>query len=442
VLNKNVFQSKKTKKFINKNEAQSFELMHRSQKDPLIANQEVGTRVLHPIKGKKKGESDREKYGIYYDDDYDYLQHLRDCNEATSADTVDRTVIRVPKKGKPNFPSTLFETEGFKLKEGLLNQAAPVHGPRPDLDPDIIRALDGEFDDADGDLEDDFLNLANEGLPYEDPDMPARQEVVPRRRKFSDENESASEKEGSDNDEDIDSMGDFGGDEDSQWDDKKTRFTNYTMCSAVIKREGPLKLLDDRFETFFEAYDEDQLGELDLEEEETLVGFLEPDSLRIQKLVDQHAKAKNNEGMPETDDVVRQITLAAAERDDIGDFDRISIDAPKKAKWDCESILSTYSNKYNHPTLLCPPTRKRKLCSKDFDIEMMDDTDSVMTGRSTTVRPKGETPEERRERKKIVKEERRDRRQEKKSNKEAFKDMKKVVDRQVASVQPKAKRLK
>lgn len=33
----------------------------------------------------------------------------------------------------------------------------------------------------------------------------------------------------------------------------------------------------------------------------------------------------------------------------------------KRAKWDCESVLSTYSNTYNHPALIVDYSRKRKL---------------------------------------------------------------------------------
>jgi hypothetical protein len=40
-------------------------------------------------------------------------------------------------------------------------------GPQPDLDPDIIAALDGEFDfdDPTGALDDDFILLANQPGP-------------------------------------------------------------------------------------------------------------------------------------------------------------------------------------------------------------------------------------------------------------------------------------
>jgi protein LTV1 len=76
-------------------------------------------------------------------------------------------------------------------KVGLLNRAAPhsgfyflfkfcieflilknnlkiinILGPRPDLDPDIVAALDDDFnfDDPDNELEDDFIAFAN-GVP-------------------------------------------------------------------------------------------------------------------------------------------------------------------------------------------------------------------------------------------------------------------------------------
>lgn len=40
--------------------------------------------------------------------------------------------------------------------------------------------------------------------------------------------------------------------------------------------------------------------------------------------------------------------------DDDG-LERLVVDAREKDKWDCESILSTYSNIYNHPKLITEP---------------------------------------------------------------------------------------
>ena len=64
-----------------------------------------------------------------------------------------------------------------------------------------------------------------------------------------------------------------------------------------------------------------------------------------------------------------------------------------------------------------------------------DDIASIRSAPKTnTTRVRGETTEERRERKQTVKEERRERRQERKSNKTAFKDEKKRLDAQRSRV--------
>lgn len=39
------------------------------------------------------------------------------------------------------------------------------------------------------------------------------------------------------------------------------------------------------------------------------------------------------------------------------DLERLVVDAREKDKWDCESILSTYSNIYNHPKLIKEPPK-------------------------------------------------------------------------------------
>ena len=42
--------------------------------------------------------------------------------------------------------------------------------------------------------------------------------------------------------------------------------------------------------------------------------------------------------------------------------ERVALDVGRKEeKWDCESIISTYSNIYNHPKLIEEPSIKRKV---------------------------------------------------------------------------------
>lgn len=60
-----------------------------------------------------------------------------------------------------NLPSSVFASE-YEEDEGLLRKAAPHSGPRPDLEPEIVAALDDDFDfeNPANQLEDDFMELA------------------------------------------------------------------------------------------------------------------------------------------------------------------------------------------------------------------------------------------------------------------------------------------
>lgn len=41
--------------------------------------------------------------------------------------------------------------------------------------------------------------------------------------------------------------------------------------------------------------------------------------------------------------------------DDENSLEELVVDARQKDKWDCESIISTYSNIYNHPKQISEP---------------------------------------------------------------------------------------
>lgn len=119
---------------------------------------------------KKKDDSKRKeeqrKYGIYFDDDYDYLQHLKDVNTLTAEwERVDSTTSKINESHnapKINLPSSVFASN-IEEKVGLLNKAAPISGLQLDLDPDIVAAMDDDFDydNPENQLEDNFMELAN-----------------------------------------------------------------------------------------------------------------------------------------------------------------------------------------------------------------------------------------------------------------------------------------
>lgn len=130
----------------------------------------IGDTQAAKFEKKKLDDSKRKeeqiKYGIYFDDDYDYLQHLKDVNTLTAEwERVDSTTSKINESHntpKINLPSSVFASN-VEEKVGLLNKAAPVSGLQLDLDPDIVAAMDDDFDydDPENQLEDNFMELAN-----------------------------------------------------------------------------------------------------------------------------------------------------------------------------------------------------------------------------------------------------------------------------------------
>jgi protein LTV1 len=72
-----------------------------------------------------KRKEEQKKYGIYFDDDYDYLQHLRDVNYAAVDWEPSRQSSSEPAKLK--LPSSVFASK-VEDDVGLLNKAAPHAG--------------------------------------------------------------------------------------------------------------------------------------------------------------------------------------------------------------------------------------------------------------------------------------------------------------------------
>ena len=90
-------------------------------------------------------------YGIAYDDDYDYMQHLREPGMAGAdtyfADEQSRFEFLarqgVVRYGNLPLPDEVLPSVGEE-EVGLLTRAVPHRGPRLDWDPDVVEALDDE----------------------------------------------------------------------------------------------------------------------------------------------------------------------------------------------------------------------------------------------------------------------------------------------------------
>ncbi|XP_013137880.1 PREDICTED: protein LTV1 homolog [Papilio polytes] len=464
----------KTKKFIDRKKAVTFNLVHRSQRDPLIADENAPQRVLVPVNAvvppKKEKDPDltldqrkeeQRKYGIYFDDDYNYLQHLKDTKEVTMVLQPKSSHNRKEKKetdieGNENtkdisetlkLPSSVFASE-VEEDVGMLNKAA-TQGLCLNLDPEVVAALDDDFDydDPDNQLEDNFIEMAmGEGDDDE-----------------YDEDESLSADDSdkafvSDLDSDDDSQGeDRGRPKMPSWlerdkDDTKSRFSQYSMSSSVIRRNEGLSLLDNRFEKMFAEYDDTELGALDLEDIE---GFLPPSHDMLLRAAEEFEESQRRYQLDKEKEISRLQHLQEIEEESEEELMRVEVEP--KERWDCETILSTYSNLYNHPKVIEEPKKPKKIAinaktgipkdvlGKDnkltlktlakFNAQQQEESNSedeqtqaetvLSTLSVLSIRPKDESAEEKKERKRLLKEYRKERRIEKKANKEAFKEEKK-----------------
>lgn len=75
---------------------------------------------------QEKKKEEQVKYGIYFDDEYNYLQHMRDANtQSVEWEKVEKIEAAAPSNLK--LPSSVFAS---KVEEdvGLLNKAAPHSG--------------------------------------------------------------------------------------------------------------------------------------------------------------------------------------------------------------------------------------------------------------------------------------------------------------------------
>ncbi|CAF0928167.1 unnamed protein product [Rotaria sordida] len=453
------------RKFIDKKKAITFQLVHRSQHDPLIADDTVGERVLVPL-GVEQRKTEQRKFGIDYDDDYDYLQHLRDpCappeeysvhvnqteeeeeEEDEDEDEQENTVTRF------NLPSTVFESKTTN-EIGMLNLAAPDSDPKIHWDPDVIAALDDDEFDYDADenfLDDDFMLKANGIQPLADDEcdefedeiideilpttipprfIPKTNKPIPLAlRRFLDQDD--------DGEDDVESNVSYQDDDDKQT--SKTKYTNYSMTSSVIRRNQGLQNIDDHFDKIFDEYNDENIGGLDSHHINQQGASIQDDL--VQQTIQQFEQQQmQTEEQIEHAAIEKTKKLAKRLLNEPEKLTTVTVDDDENddEKWDCETILTTYSNIYNHPKLITQNPINRIRLSKKTGLPLNDnnnkikikestndddDDDNESTNQQTITfeRKKDETSEERRTRKNAVKEIRRDRRIIKKATKIAFK---------------------
>jgi len=476
----------KKKKFIDKKTALNYEMVHRDQRDPLTADDNAAQNLLKPIdleqKKKKvqfgeelsREEHARREYQAmkaalrddmseynFPTDGYDYAQHMKEAGGGT--------FIEAPRaKEKLNVDDILRndgaeaeeQAEPVMLPSGLFASevmlAAPVGAARNrlenegldlSLDPEVIAALDATSADLeDGKLEellDDFVITAQEDGDQDlDGDMFAPTDCFGGavREYASDEYCS-----------------DVSGEEYSD-DDMDDRRTNFTMTTSRRERGEQGRMLDEHFEKFIEAeYDDEEIGSCD-DEEETMVGdegslantvlaaaldeFIEESGeLELAAVgMDKKNKQLSKPELKQLEEANNMETVVTA----------LEEEEEPEEQWDCETIVSTYSNLYNHPKELDQPrirlsdktgfamdflpdayarpndayaarkTKKIGDCIEEGD-EDEDEEDEEGPIENKGVARRGESKDEKKARKKALKEEQRLRRVEKKDLKNEFK---------------------
>jgi protein LTV1 len=473
----------KKKKF-DKKSSITFKLVHRSQRDPLVADERAPQHVLVPVNNDFKTRVDNDcktrlnnndiqltkdqrieeqrKFGIYFDDDYNYLQHLRDVNPLTEWQPIydqkdDQNSVET-KSNQIQFPSSLFASN-VEEKEGLLNKGVLPIGPQLDWDPDLVAAMDEDFDfnDPNNQIDDDFVLQAED---IEDVDE-------------DDEWEDMSDSEDINNEElDEENESTLCGDNHSLSDEKnqmfsdeetKSHFTNYSMSSSVIRRNENLRILDQRFETLYEKEyaNECDIGALDFDQIE---GNIDPNNSQLMAtLIKEYNDSKNHKEIYENVDS-KSFSNHFIDKDYERNEDLTEIEIYENSKkgdkdrFDCESILSTYSTLYNHPKVIRESDRHPKsdrhlnrvkinertglpigvfekpglTAKKLAKLDAINNSNDLSKISSKSVRSsasrlsvlsqrsKNESSEERNARKSALKEYRRERRAEKKANKLAF----------------------
>lgn len=263
-----------------------FKLGHRSQRDPLAADDTAPQHILIQQKQKKeknpKQKEEERKFGIFYDDEYDYLQHVKD-REVVEHDweSADKFLLERKKvlsqqqqqgqteeegeagpsgsgakKGQLQLSSQVFASKQEE-EVGLLNKAAPRSGPRLDWDPEIVETLDDDYKAEQvftlKDLEKEMEGEDDEELENaEEDDL---DDFLARAMASGDEEEDDDEggDMGSDfgsyyGSEEADELGSLEGGFAFDEEETKSKFTEYSMSSSVIPRSENLALLDDRFE--------------------------------------------------------------------------------------------------------------------------------------------------------------------------------------------------
>jgi protein LTV1 len=305
-----------------------------------------------------------------------------------------------PKKKsvKFNLPSEVLPSE-YEDKVGLLNRAPEVNilEVEPSMR-EVMYALDDE-EYVEDDLDDFFDALDADEVPEDLLQQLVMDDVDPRKQGRGgmaggeDDEEYPEDGEGEEgwyadfkkfksqdgrySDEEYDDEDDFDDDDRYAGYDAKT---NFSMTSSALFRNKHLTLLDEQFDKVLEDYDDENLGELDGDDPEVrgqdsiaqkqidkiFDEFLDTTEVigrRRQHLVHkidetnhiETIRAELREVLKITPDMEYEVENMPGGEELDEQLEREVLQSqkePKEARWDVETVLTTYSNIYNHPAMI------------------------------------------------------------------------------------------
>ncbi|KIK30100.1 hypothetical protein PISMIDRAFT_671144 [Pisolithus microcarpus 441] len=521
-----------TKSIFRQPGAKHFQLVHRSQRDPLINDSNASQHVLKEVvrgndrKGKTRADlesvldpkeiardaclnvGEAALYGVYFDDTkYDYVQHLRAVG--TEEEGVESVLIEAPytrqarskAKGKGqedgsillnDLPPEVLPSRHEMPRQFESQQAIPesICGFQPDMDPHLRQTLRALEDDAfvDDSLEDDFFGelVAGGERDEQEVDYEFNEDGVPTDverdedggeetgsweenfARFKKEQKRAPPSEydeGLDSD-DGDTVGDLprlrvvGG---KQRRKGSSVASGYSMSSSSMYRTEALLTLDERFDQLMlDEYDSDDADAVeeasdssslpDGDEVPELITSRDDFSAMVDDFVENYElvgrKLKpvlpGDSAVDKLDTLRRAmgqdgtVRIQASEQDgDDEDDERLfaSYHAnEKESRWDCETILTTYTNLENHPKIIrartSKPVRKIELDPRtglpSVNVEPLEgsrpptEDNSLHVPKQTVTRPRNESKESKMARKQAVRTERQAKRVEKKKTREHY----------------------
>ncbi|KAI8078762.1 Low temperature viability protein-domain-containing protein [Halteromyces radiatus] len=361
-------------------------------------------------------------YGVYFDDaEYDYMQHMKPIGAVDAVfleapgtrkekskkggdglllreDVEEKADIfeKVNDKKNPNLfemPSGVLPSN-VELEKGVMNQPTGLEGGlQPDMDPrlrEVLEALEDE-EYVEDDLDNFFDDLNDETLEPYDPDEEEYED-------YSDEEYEDYEEDGPVDPENYDWQAAFNkfkrnqtragsDDEFDDIDDRQSKGTGFSISSSAMHRTTQLRTLDDRFDRIEEEYmqdddDDDEYYDGDVMEEREdfdaiLDDFLEKYEVVGNKLAprlegdDSAQKLDAIRGAFDTLHILEEEEKREQQHQERKERGTSKTREPaelwarpeqrKRQTWDCQSVISTYSNLENHPQLISDRGPKKKI---------------------------------------------------------------------------------